>query len=550
MYKKYILFFIACFLVSLLSGCVEMTNSRNDTELKIVGNTIIEVGKTESYSIAEHNIDEIIELEWISTNEDVALINNEGVLEAKSSGDTIIIVRDKIDIEINGRLLVKVISEKIEYTNDSPISIDIIGKKELLVNETALYEFITNPINSSQDVSWISSDENILSVNNNGVAVAKKAGNVILSCKSNINMNILGSIHILIKEQPKYDNYESQMIKVIDDAKDSIFGIGNYSLSKDYKYIFSSFGSGFVYKCFPVINDKIIKTYDEETINNAEKFYCYIATNRHVIESADKVTIYMHTIDEEVSASIIGYDIKEDVAVLGFYNDYYIKPLTIASSENLKTGQTVIAIGNPTDILYSTTATSGIISSPNRYTDSDTDGDGKNDWATLCIQHDAPINPGCSGGPLLDINGNVVGINTSKYASIYVDNMGFSISSEVFMNLFPYLENNEQIKRITLGISTVDVQDINSLGLSDEDNIYIIPDNCKKGIYVTNVSDNSLAEQSGFQKDDIIILINDVSATRKYTLRKILYEAVLNDQKQLVFTIIRNDEIIKINIEI
>ena len=118
-----------------------------------------------------------------------------------------------------------------------------------------------------------------------------------------------------------------------------------------------------------------------------------------------------------------------------------------------------------------------------RYIEDDTDDDGVSDWSALYIQHDAAINPGNSGGPLLNTKGEIVGINTMKFAATDIDNMGFSIPSKTILELIPHLEKGEVPKRATLGISGNEIEKL----LESPDPLKPIPEGITYGIYVVDV---------------------------------------------------------------
>ena len=546
---KVISLMLICLISIVLSGCLNITINNNSTSNKLIitGESIVEKGSSIQLSIEEES-DRVIE--WISADKEIASVNSNGVVTGVSVGTVTIIARDENDTSLSGRISIKVVNKKIEYTNEAPTKIDIYGKNSLYVGESYSYKLQTEPLNASQDVKWISSNEDILTVNNTGVVKAINEGDAVISCVSNIDNSVKNSIHIETIKKEEYVNYEQQVIKVIDETKKSIFGVGNYSLDNNGEFIFSSFGSGFVYNCFPIINGNVERLYNEDDLKKAESFYCYLLTNRHVVEDADKLTVYIHMIDEEVPAELIGFDKKEDIAIVGFKYDEFIKPLVIADSEKLVAGQTVIAIGNPAGFEFSSTATLGIISSPKRYYSEDTDGDGVKDWQVLYIQHDAAINPGNSGGPLLNMYGEVIGINTMKFASTTIENMGFSIPSFTFVNLISYIESGKEIKRVTFGLSYIEVQKIISNGLAGADLGYIIPNGIEKGIYVTQVSENGLAGKAGIKVNDILVKINGESVSRGFHIQVIVNNAIIEGEETVVLTVLRDGTYVDINVSI
>lgn len=157
-----------------------------------------------------------------------------------------------------------------------------------------------------------------------------------------------------------------------------------------------------------------------------------IATNYHVVEGADTVSVTC--IDGETyEATVNGYDEDKDLAVVSVaLSDIsddtmdQIQVATMGSSDDLKVGEQVVAIGNA--LGYGQSVTTGIVSAKNRKLNSDgSEGDEDSDAVNL-IQTDAAINPGNSGGALLNMNGEVIGINSAKLASTEVEGMGYAIA--------------------------------------------------------------------------------------------------------------------------
>lgn len=158
--------------------------------------------------------------------------------------------------------------------------------------------------------------------------------------------------------------------------------------------------------------------------------YLYIATNNHVVEGASKLTVQFVN-DKTAEATIQGTDPSTDLAVvkiklskLSDKTKKAIKVATLGDSDELKVGENTIAIGNALGIGQS--VTTGIISAVNREVTVQ-DDETKENYTNKLIQTDAAINPGNSGGALLNSKGEVIGINSSKYADSSVEGMGFAI---------------------------------------------------------------------------------------------------------------------------
>ena len=167
-----------------------------------------------------------------------------------------------------------------------------------------------------------------------------------------------------------------------------------------------------------------------------------IATNYHVVSGADTVSVTC--IDGETyAATVNGYDEDKDLAVVSVpLSDIsddtmdQIEVATIGSSDDLKVGEQVVAIGNA--LGYGQSVTTGIVSALNRTISTDT-------GASAYIQTDAAINPGNSGGALFNMNGELVGINTAKVSSTDVEGMGYAIPISQVLELIESMMNGYQV---------------------------------------------------------------------------------------------------------
>ena len=234
-----------------------------------------------------------------------------------------------------------------------------------------------------------------------------------------------------------------------------------------------------------------------------------IATNYHVVEGADTLSVAFAD-GTAAEATVKGFDEEKDLAVVAVSIDDIdadtedaISVAKIGSSDDLKVGEQVIAIGNA--LGYGQSVTTGIVSAKNRRMDSDnntvTDGstdDSSKDGVNL-IQTDAAINPGNSGGALLNMDGEVVGINSAKLASTAVEGMGYAIAISDVTDILENLMNETARNKLddedhgVLGIKgqTVDSQAVQ---------LYDIPE----GVYVYQVMDGSAAEKAGLKEKSVI----------------------------------------------
>ena len=248
-----------------------------------------------------------------------------------------------------------------------------------------------------------------------------------------------------------------------------------------------------------------------------------IATNYHVVSGADTVSVTC--IDGETyAATVNGYDEDKDLAVVSVpLSDIsddtmdQIEVATIGSSDDLKVGEQVVAIGNA--LGYGQSVTTGIVSAKNhKMNDQGIEQDEDSD-ATNLIQTDAAINPGNSGGALLNTAGEVIGINSVKYSDTSVEGIGYAIPMDTAKPIIEELITNEEVDESNsayLGIAGVDVT-------SDVAKTYNMP----TGVYVAQVMEGAAAEQAGIQKGDIITKFDgkDVTSMEKLSYNMQYYAA-------------------------
>ena len=245
-----------------------------------------------------------------------------------------------------------------------------------------------------------------------------------------------------------------------------------------------------------------------------------IATNYHVVEGADTLSVAF-TDGNAVEASVKGFDEERDLAVVSVSLDDVkddtmdaISIAKIGSSDDLKVGEQVIAIGNA--LGYGQSVTTGIVSAKNRRMDSDnntvTDGSDDSSDGVNLIQTDAAINPGNSGGALLNMEGEVVGINSAKLASTEVEGMGYAIAISDVTDILQNLMN--ETSRDKLDDSEHGVLGIEGSSVSSEAvQMYGIP----AGVFVKKVTEGGAADKAGLKANSVITEFNGktVSSTNQ-----------------------------------
>ncbi len=241
----------------------------------------------------------------------------------------------------------------------------------------------------------------------------------------------------------------------------------------------------------------------------------YVVTNHHVVEDSIALSVVyeengvlFEVIDEYTE--ILGSDPTTDLAVFTFESNQDFTVIEFADSYELEIGEFVFAVGNPLGFTYYGTVTMGIVSGLTRYV---VDGDFE---ATL-LQHDAAISPGNSGGALLNIDGELIGINNMKLVEEFVSNIGFAIPSNTVKRITMDLEDDGEITRPYLGISTN--AQLNVCGTD-------------YGVCIPNVLEGGAAEAAGLLDGDTIIGYKNTSYDDFLEVMNFndLKEAILNSQ--------------------
>ena len=242
----------------------------------------------------------------------------------------------------------------------------------------------------------------------------------------------------------------------------------------------------------------------------------YIVTNNHVISGAEEITVRLHD-DTELKAKLIGTDEKTDLALLKVETPKPIASLNWGDSDALRIGDWVLAIGNPFGL--GGTVTAGIVSARNRVLDQGAYDD--------YIQTDASINRGNSGGPLFNMSGDVIGVNTLIYSNSNGGSVGigFAIPSGIAKNVIAQIREFGKPRRGWLGvrIQNVDAELAEGLKLQQA-----------KGALVANVTPGSPAEKAGLKQRDVILKFDgkDVDAMR--TLPRMVAETPINKKVDVV----------------
>ena len=273
-----------------------------------------------------------------------------------------------------------------------------------------------------------------------------------------------------------------------------------------------------------------------------------IATNYHVVEGANTISVAFVD-NAAVEGKVKGYDEGKDLAVIAVKKDDIstdtlneISIAKIGSSDDLKVGEQVVAIGNAMG--YGQSVTTGILSAKTHYSDLDGNFYSTDDGSAgvNLLQTDAAINPGNSGGALLNMDGELVGINCAKLASTEVEGMGYAIAiSDVDDEVIEELMNEEVRDKLAadehgiLGITGATVS-------AEEATKYGFP----TGVYVAEVTEDGPAAKAGIQKGDFITQFKYRSLS---TIQQLIeYLNYYKPGEEIELTIIRNGEEQKVNV--
>ncbi|MGD8404579.1 MAG: trypsin-like peptidase domain-containing protein [Anaerolineales bacterium] len=261
----------------------------------------------------------------------------------------------------------------------------------------------------------------------------------------------------------------------------------------------------------------------------------YIVTNNHVVESASDLSVILSD-GTQLPAEVIGTDIYADLAVLKADGDMPAVA-TIGNSDNLKSGETVIAIGSPLGE-FRNTVTVGVISATGRTLDTS-----NGYFMEDLLQTDAAINQGNSGGPLVNLNGEVVGINTlivrgGNGGSAVAEGLGFAIPANIMRFITERIIDQGYFARPYLGISYQSI----SPSIARR---YSLP--AQWGAYVTDVDSGSPAANAGLQRGDIIVSIGEQAIDDQNSYINTLFEyqpgaqvslKALRDGQEVTFNVI------------
>ncbi|WP_185877562.1 S1C family serine protease [Blattabacterium cuenoti] len=311
-----------------------------------------------------------------------------------------------------------------------------------------------------------------------------------------------------ISSESKYVSSNPDFTKAVNKTINSVVNINNYSKTNGYDIDDSTdpldLFFGFPYDYFnDRKNNDIEKEYDK---NDVPEFHGsgviisdngYIVTNYHVIKNAKKIEVVLNN-QKNYIAKLIGTDPSTDIALLKI-NEKELPFVIFSDSDKVKIGEWVLAIGNPFNL--NSTVTAGIISAKNRdlgILNDDTDYS-----IESFLQTDAAVNPGNSGGPLINTNGNLIGINTaiSSHSGNFIG-YSFATPSNLVLKVVKDIMKYGSVKRAFLGIKGVDLSKSDFLKFYNRKNNKNIKP--QFGLLVEKVFNGGSAYYAGIKNEDII----------------------------------------------
>lgn len=282
--------------------------------------------------------------------------------------------------------------------------------------------------------------------------------------------------------------------------------------------------------CIEVLNNNgdIIST-GTGFVYDKDDNYGYVLTNAHVVSNGTNVQGTLSN-EKTVNLSILGTDTYTDLAVLKMDVSEVLKVASIGKSENTKLGNTVFTVGSPMGATYAGTVTKGILSGKDRLVETTTSTNNES-FIVKVLQTDAAISPGNSGGPLVNLAGDVIGITSLKLVNDEVEGMGFAIPIEDAITYVDALEQGKTIQRPMMGVQILDLTNkylLYRYGINIDKNI-------SSGIILMSVTNLSPASIAGLKDGDVITKINGEEVTTTAEFKYELYKHNIGDTIEVTY---------------
>lgn len=285
--------------------------------------------------------------------------------------------------------------------------------------------------------------------------------------------------------------------------------------------------------CIEVLND------NGDTLSTGTGFvyakddkYGYVLTNAHVVSGGSNIQATLSN-NEVVKLTILGTDSYTDLAVLRMDAKDVLQVASIGTSKNMEVGNTVFTVGSPMGATYAGTVTKGILSGKDRLVETSTSNNLLNSesYIVKVLQTDAAISPGNSGGPLVNLAGDVIGITSLKLVDEEVEGMGFAIPIEDAMNYVDTLEKGETIQRPMMGVQIIDLTNkyvLYRYGINVDDSI-------ESGVMLMEVSNGYPAADAGLKDGDVITEINGEKVSTTSEFKYELYKHSVGDTIEVTY---------------
>ncbi|HDB6505740.1 TPA: trypsin-like peptidase domain-containing protein [Staphylococcus aureus] len=271
----------------------------------------------------------------------------------------------------------------------------------------------------------------------------------------------------------------------------------------------------------------------------------YIVTNAHVVGDKENQKIIFSN-NKSVVGKVLGKDKWSDLAVVkATSSDSSVKEIAIGDSNNLVLGEPILVVGNPLGVDFKGTVTEGIISGLNRNVPIDFDKDNKYDMLMKAFQIDASVNPGNSGGAVVNREGKLIGVVAAKISMPNVENMSFAIPVNEVQKIVKGLETKGKIDYPDVGVKMKNIASLNSF----ERQAVKLPGKVKNGVVVDQVDNNGLADQSGLKKGDVITELDGKLLEDDLRFRQIIFSHK-DDLKSITAKIYRDGKEKEINIKL
>ena len=331
------------------------------------------------------------------------------------------------------------------------------------------------------------------------------------STKTNSNQTNVSSV--------SYDN-QTSTTEAVKKVQEAVVSVMNYQTSTNQ--LNSIFG-----ETSTESNELQLAGEGSGVIYKKDGKYAYIVTNTHVVADAKEIEIQLYS-GEKVKAELVGSDTYSDIAVLKIAADKVTTVAEFANSDSINVGEVAIAIGSPLGANYANSVTQGIVSSLSRnVTSKSKDGE---TVSTNAIQTDTAVNPGNSGGPLINIQGQVIGITSSKItsfgatSSVSVEGMSFAIPSNDAVSIIAKLEKDGKVIRPALGIRMANISDLSSSQLERAG----VDSKITSGVLVVS-TESGLPAEGILKQYDVITAIDGTKIKTSSDLQSALYKNDIGD---------------------